>query len=57
MNHQRLRITYVGEMRQHLHAFDETDARFRAAFDAERQDAGGAVGQVFERERFIAIAG
>src|SRR5678815_258562 len=49
MDHERLRVADVGEMREELHAFDEALARCRAADfstpDAKRQDPAGAARQ------------
>ena len=46
MDDQRFGVADVGEVREKLHRFDAADARLRAAFHPERENAAGAVRQV-----------
>ena len=55
MDHQAAGIADIGEMREDLHRLDEFQSSLVAALEAEGKDRASALGQVFLRQRIIAV--
>src|SRR5476649_1747718 len=57
MDHQRLGVADIGEMREELQPFDEASACLASALDVEAEDRAGALGQQLLGQRMVGMIG